>query len=490
MVDDRSPNWVDKTVWTGDNLQVMRGMNSGAVDLIYLDPPFNSKKDYAAPVGSQAAGSAFKDTWTLSDIDVEWLNLIEEKHPALWRVLMAAPTLSDKSYLVYMVPRLLETKRLLRRSGSIYLHCDPRMSHYLKLVMDAVFGRKAFRNEVVWRRTKGRSDGNRWGRVHDVILFYTTGPEWTWNRQYLPHDPDYVKKQYRHVGEHGRWQSGDLTASGTRRGESGQPWRGIDPTDKGRHWNTPTQGGMNTWIVEQNLIPGWPDAYPSVHARLDILDEAGLVHWPKDGRGTPRLKRYLESTRGRAVPDMFLDIGKLEDSAPEKIGFRTQKPLALLDRIIKASSDPGDVVFDPFCGCATTLVAADDLDRRWVGIDISAKAADLVVERIQERQGLFRNIVHRTDQPHRTDLGKLPPYNCKENRQALYGLQEGYCAGCDIHFELRNLDTDHIIADTKGGTDHLDNLQLLCGHCNRTKGDRGMEYLNLKLRITGRGKRL
>ena len=321
MTDDRSPNWVDKTIWTGDNLQVMRGMNSGTVDLIYLDPPFNSKKNYAAPVGSQAAGSAFKDTWTLSDIDVEWLNLIEEKHPALWRVLMAAPTPSDKSYLVYMAPRLLEMKRLLRRSGSIYLHCDPRMSHYLKLVMDAVFGRKAFRNEVVWRRTKGRSDGNRWGRVHDVILLYTTGPKWTWNRQYLPLDLDYVKDQYRHVGEHGHWQSGDLTASGTRQGESGQPWRGIDPTDKGRHWNTPTQGGMNTWIIEQNLIPGWPDAHPSVHSRLDALDDAGLVHWTKDGRGTPRLKRYLESTRGRAVPDMFLDIGKLEDSAPEKIGL-------------------------------------------------------------------------------------------------------------------------------------------------------------------------
>ena len=476
-------NWSDKTIWTGDNLLVMRRMNSGSVDLIYLDPPFNSKADYAAPIGSRAAGAAFKDTWILSDLDVEWINLFEEKHPVLWRVLMAAMTPSDKSYLTYMAARLLEMERVLKPTGSIYLHCDPTMSHYLKLVMDAVFGKKAFRNEIVWRRTKGRSDGNRWGRIHDIVLFYTKGPKWTWNRQYLPHDPAYVKRNYSRVGEHGRWQSGDLTAEGTRQGESGQPWRGHDPTSRGRHWNTPTQGGMNDWIVEKELIPGWPDDIPSVHDRLDALDAAALVHWSKSGQGTPRLKRYLASSKGRAIPDLFLDFGKLEGSTPEKTGYPTQKPLKLLERIIKASSDPGDVVFDPFCGCATTLVAADDLQRQWVGIDISPKAADLVVSRIEERQGLFRDITHRTDLPRRTDLGKLPPYNCKANRQKLYGLQEGHCAGCNIHFELRNLDTDHIISKNKGGTDHLDNLQLLCAGCNREKGDRGMEYLMWKLAI-------
>ena len=174
---------------------------------------------------------------------------------------------------------------------------------------------------------------------------------------------------------------------------------------------------------------------------------------------------------------------------------QTQKPLSLLDRIIRASSNPGDLVFDPFCGCATTLVAAHALgDREWVGIDISPKAAELVVERITELQGasisdaqqqgaLFREYVHRVDVPLRTDLGILPAYNCTANKQTLYGSQEGDCAACREHFAARHLEVDHIIARSKGGTDHLSNLQLLCSHCNRRKGDRGMAYLRSKLQL-------
>ena len=174
-----SANWANQTIWTGDNLNIMRGMNSESVDLIYLDPPFNSKANYAAPIGSKAAGAAFKDTWTLSDIDVEWINLIEAKHPALYRVLLAAMTASDKSYLAYMAARLLEMRRILKPSGSIYLHCDPTMSHYLKLLMDSIFGRGAFRSEITWKRTNAHSDtkqgGRQHGRIHDVLLFYAGG---------------------------------------------------------------------------------------------------------------------------------------------------------------------------------------------------------------------------------------------------------------------------------------------------------------------------
>ena len=153
------PNWANQTIWTGDNLPILRGMNSESVDLIYLDPPFNSKTNYAAPIGSKAAGAAFKDTWTLSDVDAEWINLIEAKHPALYRVLLAAMTSSDKSYLAYMAARLLEMRRVLKPTGSIYLHCDPTMSHYLKLVMDAIFGRRSFRSEIVWRRVNPTGRG-------------------------------------------------------------------------------------------------------------------------------------------------------------------------------------------------------------------------------------------------------------------------------------------------------------------------------------------
>ena len=164
----------------------------------------------------------------------------------------------------------------------------------------------------------------------------------------------------------------------------------------------------------------------------------------------------------------------------ETVGYPTQKPLTLLERIIKASSSPAGLVLDPFCGCATTCVAADALERDWVGIDISPKAAELVRSRIDD---LTREITNRADIPKRTDIGKLPPYNCAENKRKLYGEQEGNCAGCETHFEARNLEVDHIIARGKGGTDHMDNLQLLCGSCNRIKGDRGMEYLRTKLQL-------
>ena len=183
-----APNWANQTIWMGDNLDIMRGMNSASVDLIYLDPPFNSKANYAAPIGSKAAGAEFKDTWTLRDVDAEWINLIEAKHPALYRVILAAMTDSDKSYLAYMAARLLEMHRVLKPTGSIYLHCDPTMSHYLKLVMDAVFGKGQFRNEIIWHYG-GRMmhKVSQYNRKHDIVLFYTKKSSgFTF---YLPSDP-------------------------------------------------------------------------------------------------------------------------------------------------------------------------------------------------------------------------------------------------------------------------------------------------------------
>ena len=177
-----TPNWADKTNWTGDNLYILRGMNSESVDLIYLDPPFNSNANYAAPIGGQAAGAAFKDTWNLSDLDVEWINLIEDKHPSLHRVLLAATSASDKSYLVYMAVRLLELRRILKRSGSVYLHCDPTMGHYLKVLMDSIFGRRHFRNEIIWCYTgPGSPKMRQFNRKHDTIFWYSKGDSWCFN---------------------------------------------------------------------------------------------------------------------------------------------------------------------------------------------------------------------------------------------------------------------------------------------------------------------
>ena len=393
-------NWKPSTIWTGDCLDIMRGMNSESVDLIYLDPPFNSKTNYAAPIGSKAAGAAFKDTWTLSDVDVEWINLIEAKHPALYRVLLAAMTDSDKSYLAYMAARLLEVHRIVAPTGSVFLHCDPTMSHYLKLVMDAVFGVSRFQNEIVWSYRRWPSKQKRFQRMHDIILLYSKGRTLTYNQSYEEPSLSYVRRF------------------------------------KGK-----------TQVLD-----------PETGTRKLVVDEP---------------------TRGMPLRDVW-DISIVAGSSKERVGYPTQKPFALLERVIKAASNPGDVVLDPFCGCATTCVAADAFGRQWAGIDISPKAAELVRQRIDDDLAT-RRIIHRTDIPRRTDLGTLP--HPRTHRKALYGDQGGDCNGCGAHFESQHFEVDHIISKRKGGTDHIENLQLLCSSCNRIKGDRGMEYLRAKLQL-------
>ena len=388
-----------KTIFTGDNLPIMRGMNSESVDLIYLDPPFNSKANYAAPIGSEAAGAEFKDTWTLRDVDIAWLDLIEAKHPALNRVIHAAMTNSDKSYLIYMAVRLLEMKRVLKDTGSIYLHCDPTMSHYLKLVMDAVVGKAQFRNEIVWNSATGAKNNvtTRFGRGHDIILFYGM-PKSKFNVQYEPLSEEYLNSHYTYTDKEGRRFSADnLNAPGT----GGHRYEFLGVT---KSWRM-TEEQAHKWLAEGRIVhhsitPG---------SRVNI----------------PRYKRYADESKGRPALDNWTDIGALNSQAIEATGYPTQKPLTLLDRIIKASSNEGDVILDSFCGCATTLVAADRLQRDWIGVDISAKAAELVVERIKEDQGLFEDIVARTDIPKRTDLGNIPRYNAPENRTRLYGEQGG-----------------------------------------------------------------
>ena len=475
-------NIPNRSIFEGDNLDVMRGINDACVDLIYLDPPFNSNRDYAAPIGSKAAGAAFKDTWDLTDVDEAWHNEIADTDLPLYKIIDASQYSHGsgmKSYLIMMAVRLLEMKRILKATGSIYLHCDDTASHYLKTLMDAVFGRDNYRNDIIWNRSGGKSDSKRWGRVSDNLLFYTASSDFTWNQQYQSHDPEYVKKTYRHDDDDGRglYTTMPLHASGVRSGESGLPWRGYDPGNAGNHWRTPTQGIMRDYIVARGLIPEWPAAYPSVHTRLEALDKAGLIAWSRNG--VPRIKTYLQATKGIAATNIVADIPMA--SGKEKIGYPTQKPLALLERIIKASSNEGDVVLDPFCGCATTCIAAERLDRQWIGIDLSPLAVKLVEQRARNELGLMGGVQSnaRTDIPMRTDREPAPPLS--ESKVVLYGAQGGNCNGCGTHFMPQHLTVDHIIARSKGGTGHLDNLQLLCGHCNSLKGDRPMEYLRARL---------
>ena len=395
-------------MWTGDNLAIMRGMNSESVDLIYLDPPFNSNRTYGAPVGSQAAGAAFKDSWTLDDIDLAWHGEIAEQNPAVYSVIGAAGEAHGKgmkSYLIMMSVRLLEMRRILKDTGSLYLHCDPTASHYLKLLLDAVLGRTNFRNEIVWCYRGGGSPKKGFGRRHDVILSYSKTKEY----DFFPND---VRIPYQAEG--------------------------INRTD---------------------------DAMWGKHKGISTI--------------------YKPHPLGK-VPEDWWPINILNANDPERVGYPTQKPLKLLDRIIKASSNEGDIILDPFAGCATACVAAERLNRQWVGIDISEKAVELVQLRVRKIDlDLFHDFdpIRRTDIPRRTDQGPLPSYRTHKHR--LFGKQEGMCGGCGTLFPFRNFTIDHIVPQSKGGSDHLDNLQLLCGACNSTKGAGTQAELIVKLNGQG-----
>ena len=344
----------------------------------------------------------------------------------------------------------MEMMRILKDTGSIYLHCDSTASHYLKTLMDAVFGAGRFRNEVVWQRNSSHNDATAFGRVGDRLLFY--GTRIHRNACRVPLAEANVSAKYRHKDHLGSYRKGDFTGAGVREGDAGEAWREWNPTDIGRHWSVPRTGDYAAWI-EVNLIPGYR-AEQSLFARLDMLARAGMIVFTS--KGTPELKRYLTASGGQVPSDIWTDIPPVNSQAKERVGYPTQKPLALLERIIKASSDNGQVVLDPFCGCATACVASEKLGRQWVGIDLSAKAADLVKLRLRKEMGLFYDIRHRLDIPRRLDQGKVPNY--KTHKHTLFGIQKGLCAGCRIAFPFRNMTIDHVVPQSKSGTDHLTHL--------------------------------
>ena len=443
-------NIPNRTIFEGDNLDVMRGINDGCIDLIYLDPPFNSNRDYAAPIGSEAAGAAFKDTWDLTDVDEAWHNEIAETDLALYKIIDASEHSHGsgmKSYLIMMAVRLLEMKRILKPTGSVYLHCDATASHYLKALMDAVFGRDNFKNEIVWKRFNFHADARRFGKVSDSLLFYSKTDQYVFNRQRAPYSKEYIDSKFRHVDENGR---------------------------RFRLDNLNPPGGRGPVYEFHGVTKAWRYTEDNMRA----LEREGRIYTKSK---VAQLKRYLDELDGQAVHNMWVDISPINPRAKERTGYPTQKPLALLDRIIQASSNPGDVVLDPFCGCATTCIAAERLGRQWIGIDLSPLAVKLVEQRARNELGLMGGIqaIARTDIPKRTDREPPPPLS--ESKVVLYGTQAGHCNGCGTHFMAQHLTVDHIIARSKGGTSHLDNLQLLCGHCNSLKGDRPMEYLRARL---------
>ena len=343
---------------------------------------------------------AFEDTWHWTrESEAMYQELVTEAPERLARLIEAMRQMLGTSdmmaYLVMMAPRLLELRRVLKETGSIYLHCDPTASHYLKLTLDAVFGAANFRNEIIWKRTAAHSAARRWNGVHDVILFYTKDSSYTWNPVLTEHSPEYVAR-YKNIDQDGRqWADDNLTGPGVRSGDSGAVWRGFDPTAKGVHWK------VSAKTVEE-LVGKEEASRLTTTQKLDVLNEHGFIHWPKarsgGASGFPRFKRALG--KGQPIQDIVTDIPPLNSQAQERLGYPTQKPEALLERIISASSNEGEIVLDPFCGCGTTINVAERLKRRWIGIDITHLAVALIQSRLRDTFGteLSPYEVHGTPQ--------------------------------------------------------------------------------------------
>ena len=361
---DASPN----QLYFGDNLEILsQYIADESVDLIYLDPPFNSNATYNVLFrersGEESAAqiTAFDDTWRWGyESELAYRDVIENQAGKVGELLAALRAFLGQNdmmaYLTMMAQRMVELHRVLKPTGSIYLHCDPTASHYLKLLMDAVFGADNFRTEIIWKRQSAHSDARNYGSVHDTMLFYVKSDAFIWNQLFQPYDPDYVAQYYRYTDDDGRrFMSGDLGAAGLQGGGYEYEWKGVT-----RIWRVPT-------------------------GTMERLDAEGRIYYTRNG--IPRMKRYLDEARGNPVQNVWTDVQSLRSWHDERLGYPTQKPEALLERIINTSSNEGDVVLDPFCGCGTAVAAAERLNRRWIGIDVTHLAITLIRHRLHDSFG-------------------------------------------------------------------------------------------------------
>lgn len=373
-------------LYYGDNLDILRNHEyfpTECVDLIYLDPPFNSRQDYNALFKdesgrySDAQITAFEDTWhwgeqaanayreLVTDAPVKVSKVIGAMHEVIGENQVMA-------YLVMMATRVVGLHRVLKPTGSIYLHCDPTASHYLKLILDAIFGGENFKNEIIWKRTSAHANvSKKYGAIHDTIFFYTKTKNFTWNQQYSPYDQEYIDTFFDSVDEKGRkYQRRDLTAS-MQRASKGQiyEWKGITPPPS------------RCWAMTKE--------------KMDELDRQGLIHFPKKVGGMPRLKLYPEDLPGVPAQDIWDDIRVVHNLSSERTGYPTQKPIALLERIIAASSNAGDVVLDCFAGCGTAIAAAHKLGRQWLGIDITHLSITVQKLQLEQQLGIKAGVDYR-----------------------------------------------------------------------------------------------
>ncbi|MCY4150195.1 MAG: DNA methyltransferase [Gammaproteobacteria bacterium] len=431
-------NIKNRTLFHGDNLDFLRAINSETIDLIATDPPFNKGRDFHATPDSLASGAKFQDRWSWEkDVHEEWTDQLQDDHPAVWAVIdWSRLTYGDDmgAFLCFMAVRLLEMSRVLKSTGSIYLHCDPTASHYLKTLMDAVFGKKNFRNEIIWHYRRWTGKAKKFQQLHDTLFFYSKSKDYTFN---------VIHTSY-------------------------------------------TEGSKSR-------------------------KKQGVLHRFKKGCDPVLVSDKEVDEKGVSENDVW-QIPFIAPSAKERVGYPTQKPIALYSRIIKASSNEGDIVLDPFCGCATTLVSAELLDRQWVGIDIWDNAEKVILERM-DKEGLsvsgelktktYGQTIHFTNKlPQRTDEMEyaVPFLRVKErvkepdgpkwSRKDMYDhliKQNGCrCMGCDRLFDdPRYLELDHNTPRSDNGINHISNRVLLCGPCNKLKSNTltlsGLRQQNKKL---------
>ncbi|MGI9307041.1 MAG: DNA methyltransferase [Gammaproteobacteria bacterium] len=473
----RKSNGKKRELWIGDNLTVMRGMNSDSVDLIYLDPPFNSKKQYQGviSINGKERKAQFKDTWTVNDITQDEYDYLEERCPdaAVFIKCMGGINGEDwEAYLTFMGARLWEMRRLLKDTGSIYLHCDKTMAHGLKLLMDCVFGGANFLNHIAWQYDGPQSPSKKkFATKHDDILRYAKNA----GEVYVDYDELF-------------------SAAEIKKAELESAYK----KDEGGYF--------------YDLPPGDYSA-----ASIAKLKKEGRVRTTKNGK--TRIKYYLIKKGGKyyrrkKIPTVWNDISSLgQAGGGENTKWPTQKPLALLNRIIRTSGKKGDVLLDPFCGCATACVAAAHQERQWVGIDLELQAAAIMQDRMRskkeknlldefhkceirsivrqpagktrEQQELLEDLPQDIEwlktPPRRTDVREFTASEKAELKPALYHGQQKKCAGCLEITDLKHLDLDRKIPQKRGGYYVPDNVQLLCGNCNRTKGGRTNAYLQRKL---------
>jgi site-specific DNA-methyltransferase (adenine-specific) len=471
----------DNLLYYGDNLDILRRyVPDASVDLIYLDPPFNSNADYnvlfAEKSGAKAQSQikAFEDTWEWGlEAAQEYAEVLRSGHDRVAKCLKGMYDFLGgtdmMAYLSMMALRLIELRRVLKPTGSIYLHCDPTASHYLKLVMDAVFGPENYRSEIIWRRTNARSTIGKWPRVHDVILYFSRSGETYFES--LQVSGDLLKIPHTLItGSDGKkYQTYELTAPGvTKQGESGKPWRGFDPSGMGRHW-------ANT----QELMDEW--------------DRSGLIHWPKAGKagGFPR-RRAEESFNAEArmvtIGDVWTDIDRINQAAKERLGYPTQKPVSLLDRIVEASCPEAGIVLDPFCGCGTTIAAAQKLGRRWIGIDVTHLAIGLIKGRLLDTFGAgiektYKTIGEPEDLAGAQQLANDDKYQFQYWALGLVGARpmeekKGADKGIDGRLYFNDSadvsETKEVIISVKGGGVTVNQLRDLRGVIERDKAAIGV----------------